>query len=85
MGKKGPVISKQKLSDKFFGGFHASELTLKVEETGVCSETDADAFWQVLLCLMEHDAEEDGELSGGQVHPCLMLLEMGKLPDSDPL
>ena len=27
---------------------------------------DADAVWQVLFCLMEHDAEEDGEQWGGQ-------------------
>ena len=31
---------------------------LKVEETAVCSETDVDAIWQILFCLMEHDAEE---------------------------
>ena len=39
---------------------------LKVEETAVCSETDVDALWQVLLSLVEHDAEEDGEQCGGQ-------------------
>ena len=39
---------------------------LKVEETAVCLETDVDAIWQVLFCLTEHDAEEDGEQRGGQ-------------------
>ena len=47
-------------------GFHAYEETLKVEETAVCSETDVDAIWQVLFCLTEHDAEEDGEHCWGQ-------------------
>ena len=32
----------------------------------VCSEMDVDAVWQVLFCLTEHDAEEDGEQFGGQ-------------------
>ena len=35
--------------------------TPKVEETAVCSETDVDDVWQVLFCLTEHDAEENGE------------------------
>ena len=35
-------------------------------QTVVCSETDVDAVWQVLFCLKEHDAEEDGEQCGGQ-------------------
>ena len=47
-------------------GFHAYEETPKVEETAVCSETDVDAIWQVLFCLTEHDAEEDGEHCWGQ-------------------
>ena len=34
---------------------------LKVEETAVCSEMDVDTIWQILFCLTEHDAEEDGE------------------------
>ena len=38
----------------------------KVEETAMCSETDVDAVWQVLFCLTEHDAEEDGKQCGGQ-------------------
>ena len=37
------------------------EETPKVEETAVCSEMEVDAIWQVLFCLREHDAEEDGE------------------------
>ena len=66
MGEKGAVISKEQLSDEFLYCFSACEETPKVEETAVCSETDADAVWQVLFCLTEHDAEEDGDLCGGQ-------------------
>ena len=66
MGEKGAVVSKQQLSDEFLDGFRACEETPKVEETAVCSETDVDAVWQVLLRLTEHDAEEDGKQCGGQ-------------------
>ena len=66
MSEKGTVVSKQQLSDVFLDGFRACEETPKVEETAVCSEMDVDAVWQVLLCLTEHDAEEDGEQCGGQ-------------------
>ena len=66
MGEKGAVVSKQQLSDEFLDGFHPCEETPKVEETAVCSETDIDAVWQVLFCLTEHNAEEDGEQCGGQ-------------------
>ena len=66
MGKKSPVVSKRQFSDVFLDGFRACEETPKVEETAVCSETDVDAVWQVLFCLTEHDAEEDGEQCGGQ-------------------
>ena len=66
MGKKGAVISKQQLSDKFLNGFRACQETPKVEETAVCSETNVDAVWQVLFCLKEHNAEEDGEQCAGQ-------------------
>ena len=66
MGKKGAVVSKQQLSDEFPNGLRACEETPKVEETAVCLETDVDDVWQVLFCLTEHDAEEDGEQCGGQ-------------------
>ena len=66
MGEKGAVVSKQQLSDEFLDGCRACEETSKVEETAVCSETDVDAVWQVVFCLTEHDAEEDGEQCGGQ-------------------
>ena len=71
MGEKGAVISKQQLSGEFLDGFRACEETPKVEETAVCLETDVHAVWQVLFCLMEHDAEEDGEQCGGQDAPLL--------------
>ena len=66
MGERVEAVSKQQLSDDFLDGFRACEETLKVEETAVCSETDVDAVWQVLFCLTEHDAGEDGEQCGGQ-------------------
>ena len=57
----------------------------KVEEIAVCSETDEDAIWQVFFCLMEHDAEEDGEQCGGKDAPLLDAVEDGeaarKFPD----
>ena len=66
MGEKGTVVSKQQLSDEFFDGFRACEETPKVKETAVCSEMVVDDVWQVLFCLREHEAEEDGEQCGGQ-------------------
>ena len=61
MGRKGAVISKQQLNDKFLNGFHVCEETSKVEHAAIHSETGVNAIWQVLFCLMEHDAEEGGE------------------------
>ena len=66
MGEKGAVVSKQQLSDEFLDGFRACEETPKVEEAAVCSETDVDADLQVLFCLKEQGAAEDGEQCGGQ-------------------
>ena len=71
MGEKGTLISKQQLFDEFLNGFCAREEMPKVKETAVCSETDVDAVWQILFCLMEHDAVEDGEQYGGQ-NACLL-------------
>ena len=85
MGEKSAVVSRQQLSDEFLNGSHACEEMPKVEQTAVCSETDINAVWQIHLCLMEHDAEEDGEQCRDRTHPCLTPLEMGKLPDRDPL
>ena len=85
MGEKGAVVSKQQLSDEFLEGFRACEKTPKVEETAVCSETDVDAIWQVLRCLMEHDDEEDGEQGGGQDAPLLDAIGDGELLESDTL
>ena len=66
MGVKGAVVSKQQLSDELLDGFRACEEMPKVVKTAVCSETDVNAVWQVLFCLMQQDAEEDGEQCGGQ-------------------
>ena len=49
MGEKGAVFSKQQLSNEALNGFRARQETLKVEVAAVCSETDVDAVWQVLL------------------------------------
>ena len=66
VGQKGIAVSKQQLSVEFLNCFCACEETPKVEETAVCSETDVDAVWQVIFCLAEIDAEEDGEQCLGQ-------------------
>ena len=65
VGEKSAAVSKQQLSDEFLDGFRACEEAPKVEETAVCSKTDVDVVWQDLFCLMEHDAEEDGEQCWG--------------------
>ena len=84
--EKGAVVSKQQLFDEFHDGFHVCEETRMVEETAIHSEMDVDVVWQVLFCLTEHDAEEDGEQCGGQNASLLDAVgEMGKLPDKDPL
>ena len=85
MDEKGAVISKQQLSDEFLDGFRACEEMPYVEETAISLKMDVDAVWQVLFCLTEHDAEADREQCVGRTHPCLMPLEMGTLPDRDPL
>ena len=66
MGEKGTVIIKQQLNYEFLDGFRACKEMLKVEETAVCLEIDVDAIWQVVFCIIKHDAEEDGEQCGGQ-------------------
>ena len=58
---------------------------MKVEETDVCSKTDVDAVLQVLFCLTEHMLKKRENNMGARTHPCLEPLEMGKLPDRDPL
>ena len=75
---EGVVVSKQQLSDEFLNGFHACKETLKVERAAVCLKTDVDAVWQVLFCLTEHDAGEDGKQSGGQDTPLLDAIADGK-------
>ena len=85
MGEKGAVISKLQLSDEFLGGFRACEETPKVEETVVCSETDVDAVWQVLFCLTQHDAEEDGEQCGGQNASLLDAVGDGEVARQRPI
>ena len=42
---------------------------------------DVDAMWQVLFCLMQHEAEEDGQQCRSQDALCLTPLQMGKLPE----
>ena len=85
MGEKGAVVSKQQLSDEFLNGFRASEETPKVKETAVCSETDVDAVWPVLICLTEHDAEENGEQCGGQEASLLDAVGDGKATRQRPI
>ena len=58
---------------------------LKVEETAVCLETDVDAIWQVLFCLTEHDAEENGEQCGGQNASLLDSVGDGEAAQKRPI
>ena len=84
MGVKGAVVSKQQLSDELLDGFRACDETPKVEETAVCSNTDAVAVWQVVFCLTEHDAEENGEQCGGQNASLLNAIEDGEAARQRP-
>ena len=91
MGEKGAVVSKQQPSHEFLDGFRACEETPTVEETAVCSETDVDAVWQVLFFFFLFFSSRSMILQkiennvGVRTYSCLMPLEMGKLPDKDPL
>ena len=85
MGEKGAVVSKQQLSDEFLNGFYACKETPKAEETAVCSETDVDAVWQSSFASWSMMLKKMENNMGARRHPGLMPLEMGKLPDRDPL
>ena len=64
--ESGTVIIKQQLCNEYLNGLCVFEETPQVEQAAVCSETDVDTIRQVLFCLTEHDAQEDGEEGGGQ-------------------
>ena len=85
MGEKGAVVSKQQLSDEFLYGFRTCEETPKVEHAAVCSETDLDAVWQAILCVTEHEAEEDGEQCGGQNASLLDAVGDGEVARQRPI
>ena len=85
MGKTGTVISKQQLTDEFLDGFCACKAMPKIKEIAICSETDVDAIWQVLFCLTEHDAEEDGEQCGGQNTLLLDAIGDGEAASQRPI
>ena len=87
MGEKDAVISKQQLSDEFLDGFHVFKELPKIKETAVCSEADVDAVWQVLFFLASQSMmlKKMENNVGARMQPCLTPLEMGKLPDRDPL
>ena len=85
MSEKGAVVSKQQLSDEVLDGFRACEETPKVEETAFCSETDVDAVWQVLFASRSMMQKKMENNVGAITQPCSTPLEMGKLPDRDPL
>ena len=48
-------------------------------------ETDVDAIWQVLFCLTEYDAEEDGKQCGGQNVSLLDAVEDGEAARQRPI
>ena len=85
VGQKGIAVSKQQLSVEFLNCFCACEETPKVEETAVCSETDVDAVWQVIFCLAEIDAEEDGEQCWGQNASLLDAVGDGEAAPQKPI
>ena len=85
MGEKGAVISKQQLSDECLNGFHVCEETSKVEHAAIHSETGVNAIWQVLFCLMEHDAEEGGDQWGGQDASLLDAVGNGEAARQRPI
>ena len=85
VGKKGTVISKQQLSDEFLYGFHAREEMPKVKDTAVCWETDVDAVWQSSFASRSMMVKKMENNVGARTHPGLTPLEMGKLPNRDPL
>ena len=49
------------------------------------SETDVDAVWQVVFCLTEQDAEEDGEQCGGQNASLLDAVGNGEAARQRPI
>ena len=79
MGERGAVVSKQQFSDEYPDGFRACEETPKVEQTAVYLGAGVDASGRssasrsMMLKKMENNV-------GARAHPCLTLLEMGKLP-----
>ena len=92
MGEKGAVVSKQQPSHEFLDGFRACEETPTVEETAVCSETYVDAVRQVLFVFFlvflfsrSMILQKIENNVGVRTYSCLTPLEMGKLPDKDPL
>ena len=85
MSEKGAVVSKQQLSDQFLDGFCACKEPPKVEHAAVCSETNVDAVWQVVFCLTEHDAEEDGEQRGSQNASLLDAVGDGEAVRQSPI
>ena len=44
-----------------------------------------DAVWQVVFCLTVMMLKKMENNVGARLHSCLTPLEMGKLPDRDPL
>ena len=55
------------------------------DRTAVYSEKDVDSVWQVLFCLTEHDAEEDGKQCGGQNVSLLDAVEDGEAARQRPI
>ena len=81
----GAVISKHQHSDEFLNGFRACEETPKVEDTAVCSETDVNAVCRSSFASRSMMLKKMENNVGARTHPCSRPLEIGKLPDRDPL
>ena len=59
--------------------------TPKVEETAVCSETDVDESGRFSFASRSMMVKKMENNVGARTQPCLTPLQMGKLPDRDPL
>ena len=84
VGEKGAVVSKQQLSNEFLNGFRACEETPMVEHIAVRWETDVDTVWQVLRSQNTMLKKMEDNV-GARTYPCLTPLEIGKLPNGDPM
>ena len=83
--REGRCRQQTVLSYEFLSGFRACEGTPKVEQTAVCSETDVDDAGRSYFAPQSMMPRKMENKLGARTQPCLTPLDMGKLPDIDPL